>query len=127
MCIGRDAVVSQEAYLCTAGHDTTMHNTADRSLVTAAITIAPRAWIGARAFIGLGVVIGEEAIVGAAAAVFKDVQPRTIVAGNPAQVIKIREMKDKRMNELMKPNRGGYQCKLLHQRNIVFTHRRAAA
>lgn len=125
--IGRDAVVSQDAYLCTAGHDTTMMNTADSSLVTAAITIGQGAWIGAGAFIGMGVIIGEEAVVGATASVFKDVEPRTIVGGNPARVIKKREMKTKHVIEQQKTNRGGYHNNLHARQNIVSTLRRSAA
>ena len=41
----------------------------------------------------MGVEIGEEAIVGATASVFKDVEPWTIVGGNPAKIIKKRELK----------------------------------
>lgn len=85
-----EAIVSQYAYLCTAGHDTTMANTADQSLIIAPIRLERGAWIGTRAFIGMGVVVGEDAIVGATASVFKDVEPRTIVGGNPAKVIKKR-------------------------------------
>ena len=88
-----DAIVSQGAYLCTASHDTTKPNTADGSLVTAPITLKHGAWIGTRAFIGPGVIVGENAIVGATASVFKDVQPWTVVGGNPAKVIKQRVMR----------------------------------
>lgn len=35
-----------------------------------------------------GVTIGENAVVGAASVVTKDVAPNTVVAGNPAKVIK---------------------------------------
>jgi len=47
-----------------------------------------RASIGAGAVILPGVTIGEGAMVGAGAVVTKDVAPRTIVAGNPARVIR---------------------------------------
>lgn len=86
------AIVSQYAYLCTAGHDTALANTADQSLIIAPIRLERGAWIGTRAFIGMGVVVGENAIVGAAACVFKDVEPMSIVGGNPAKVIKKRIM-----------------------------------
>ena len=46
------------------------------------------------AFIGMGVTIGEGAVVGARAAVFKDVEPWTVVGGNPAKFIKKRVIKD---------------------------------
>ena len=47
-----------------------------------------RASIGSNATIMCGVTIGEEAIVGAGSVVLYDVQAKTIVAGNPAKVIR---------------------------------------
>ena len=44
--------------------------------------------IGSNATIFCGVTIGENAMVGAGAMVTKDVAPNTIVAGNPAKIIK---------------------------------------
>lgn len=87
-----DAVVSQYGYLCTAGHDTSMMNTADRSLITAAIVLRRGAWTGARAFVGMGVEIGEGAVVGATASVYKNVEPWAVVGGNPAKLIKMRKV-----------------------------------
>lgn len=86
--IEASATVSQYSYLCTAGHDTTAVNTANDGLITAGITLCKGAWVGTRAFIGMGVIIGEGAVVGATASVYKDVEPRTVVGGNPAKVIK---------------------------------------
>lgn len=51
------------------------------------VVIEDRAWIGARVVITKGVVIGEAAIVAAGSVVTRDVQPYTIVGGNPAKVI----------------------------------------
>ena len=85
-----NATVSQDAYLCTAGHETDKTNTAEDGLITAGITLEKDAWVGARAFVGMGVVIGEHAIVGANAGVYKDVATMTIVGGNPAKLIKQR-------------------------------------
>ncbi len=48
-----------------------------------------RASIGSNATILCGVTIGSEAIVGAGSVVTHDVPPRTIVAGNPAHVIRM--------------------------------------
>lgn len=89
--LGRDACVSQYAYLCTAGHDTSELNNAETSLLVAPIVLHRGAWIGTRAFIGMGVEVGERAVVGACACVFRDVEAYTIVGGNPASVI--RQMK----------------------------------
>ncbi len=61
----------------------------DWSLVNAApVVICSKAWIGARVIITKGVVIGEGGIVAAGSVVTKDVPPYTIVAGNPARVIR---------------------------------------
>jgi len=47
-------------------------------------------WIGSEAMIMSGVTIGDGAIIAARAVVTKDVEPYTIVGGNPAVVIKKR-------------------------------------
>jgi acetyltransferase-like isoleucine patch superfamily enzyme len=52
------------------------------------VVINDDAWIGANAIVLRGVTIGEGAIVAAAAVVTKDVPPYTIVAGNPARIIR---------------------------------------
>ena len=52
------------------------------------VHIGKNAWIGAGATILPGVTVGENAVVGAASVVTKDVAPDTIVAGNPARLIK---------------------------------------
>ena len=44
--------------------------------------------IGAGAVILPGITIGEGAMVGAGSVVIKDVPPFTVVAGNPAEIIK---------------------------------------
>ena len=52
------------------------------------ITIGDDVWIGMRAIILSGVTIGSGAVVGAGAVVCEDVPPMTIVAGNPARVVR---------------------------------------
>jgi len=52
------------------------------------ITICDKVWIGFDCTILNGVTIGEGAIVGAKSVVREDIEPWTIVAGNPARVIK---------------------------------------
>ena len=51
-------------------------------------TVRKGASIGSNATILCGVTVGEGAIVGAGSVVTKDVPPRTVVAGNPAKVIR---------------------------------------
>ncbi|MGH9359737.1 MAG: DapH/DapD/GlmU-related protein, partial [Terriglobia bacterium] len=50
--------------------------------------VCRHASIGSGAVILCGVTIGEGAIVGAGSVVTKDVPPGTVVAGNPARVIR---------------------------------------
>ena len=87
--IKANTTVSQEAWLCTASHDITDPR---HALIMAPIVLEDQCWVGARAFIGMGVTVGQGAVVGATASVFKDVEPWTVVGGNPAKVIKKREI-----------------------------------
>lgn len=87
--LGANSTVSQGSYLCTASHDITNPL---NPLITAPITIEDQAWVAAGAFIGMGVTIGQGAVVGARAAVFRSVEPWTVVGGNPARFIKKREI-----------------------------------
>lgn len=50
--------------------------------------IGRHCFIGAKSLIMPGVQIGDESIVAAGAVVTKDVPPRCIVAGNPAQIVR---------------------------------------
>jgi putative colanic acid biosynthesis acetyltransferase WcaF len=89
--IGRNTIVSQGAYLCTASHDI---NSPQFPLITAPIILEDQVWVGAEAFISMGVTVSQGAVVGARAAVFKNVEPWTVVGGNPARQIKKRTIKE---------------------------------
>jgi acetyltransferase-like isoleucine patch superfamily enzyme len=54
------------------------------------VTIGNDVWIGTRAFVRCGVNIGDGAAIGAHAVVTRDVEPYTVVAGNPARKIRTR-------------------------------------
>jgi acetyltransferase-like isoleucine patch superfamily enzyme len=58
------------------------------SLKTAPVNICDNVWIGMNATILKGVTIGENSVVAAGSVVTKDVPPNTVVAGNPATVVK---------------------------------------
>ena len=89
--IGDHSIVSQKSYLCASGHDITCSN---HPLITSPIIIQNQTWIAADVFIGPGVTIGTGAVVGARASVFKDVEQWTVVGGNPAKFLKLRELKN---------------------------------
>ena len=58
------------------------------------IRISVNSWVAGWSIILPGVTIGEGAVVGAGSVVTKDVKPWTVVGGNPAKVIKKRELKN---------------------------------
>lgn len=89
--IGNNSVISREAFLCTASHDI---SSPIMELTTAPITIGANCWVCARAMILPGVTIGDGAVVAAGAVVTKDVEPWTVVGGNPARFIKKRELRE---------------------------------
>jgi maltose O-acetyltransferase len=55
---------------------------------SAPVVIEDHVWIGFNVGILKGVTIGKGAIIGAGSVVTKDVEPFTVVAGNPAKIIK---------------------------------------
>lgn len=87
--IGCRATISHRAHLCAGTHDYTRP---ELPLLKPPISIGDQAWICADAFIGPNVTVGEGAVVGARAVAMKNVEPWTVVAGNPAQLIKQRTL-----------------------------------
>lgn len=102
--IGKNVVIMPGCLMMSAGgitiDDQTMiaanvqlisnnHDLYERHVITCKpIHIGKNVWIGAGATILPGVTIGDNSIVGAASVVTKDVSADTVVAGNPARVIK---------------------------------------
>jgi acetyltransferase-like isoleucine patch superfamily enzyme len=84
---GSDVSIGPEATILTLGHDPQSATFADKG---GDVVIGDRVWIGYRALILPGITIGEGAVVGAGSVVTKDIEPYTIVGGNPARVIKQR-------------------------------------
>lgn len=89
--IRTQSVISDHAWLCTASHNI---NSPGHELIKLPIEIQDQVWVAVDAFIGPGVTIGRGAVVGARAAVFKDVEPWTVVGGNPAKTLRKRNMAD---------------------------------
>lgn len=102
--IGRDAIIMPGCLMMSAGGITiedevqiaanvqlisNNHDLDNRWIITCKpVRICCRAWIGAGATILPGVTVGENAVVGAASVVTHDVPADTIVAGNPAKIIR---------------------------------------
>ena len=85
--LGKNAVVSQNTHLCGATHD---KNTISFDLYAGDIFVGANAWIAADAFISPDIVIGDDSIVYARSVVTKNIDAKTIVAGNPAAFIRNR-------------------------------------
>ena len=89
--IGDQATISQDSFLCTASHDMC---SPIMELVTAPIRIENQTWICARSIILPGITIREGGVVAAGSVATKDVEPWTVVGGNPAHFIKSRTITD---------------------------------
>ena len=89
--IGSQTTISREAFLCCASHDVTSRV---MELTYAPIEIGANAWIAARAIVLPGRKIGDGAVVAAGSVVVDNVEPWTVVGGNPARFISKRELKD---------------------------------
>lgn len=83
--IGDRATISFETVILA--HDASGRKQAGFTRV-ARVRIGRDVFIGCRAIILPGVTIGDNAVVGAGAVVTADVPPRTVVAGNPARLIR---------------------------------------
>ncbi len=86
--IGNNVNIANNTKIYTLGHDT---NAADLHLVGAGVEIGDDAFVFSNVLIMPGVKIGKGAVVFAGSVVVKDVEPYTVVGGNPAKFIKNRE------------------------------------
>jgi acetyltransferase-like isoleucine patch superfamily enzyme len=88
--IGSKVIIAQHVVMSGLNH---IYEDVDQPIVdqlvrTAPIIIEDECWIGANAVITAGVTIGKHAVVAGGAVVTKNVPPYSIVAGNPAKIIK---------------------------------------
>lgn len=84
--IGDDVFIGPKCNLITINHDVNPDNRS--ATYGKPIKIEDKVWLGINATILPGVTLGYGCIVGANSVVTKDVPPMTIVAGNPARIIK---------------------------------------
>lgn len=87
LTIGNNVNISHYTLIQTLTHDP---QNPDFVCLCKPVVIEDHVWIGARAIISPGVRVGEGAVIGAGSVVTRDVEPYTIVAGNPARFIKER-------------------------------------
>lgn len=84
--IGNGVFIGPKCNLITINHDSNPDNRS--ATYGRPIVIEDKVWIGINSTILPGVRIGYGSIVGAQSVVTKDVPPMTVVAGNPARIIK---------------------------------------
>lgn len=85
--VRKNSVISHNVHLCSASHDI---SSATHDLVYKPIVIEDQVWVASDAFIGPGVIVRQGSVVAARAVVVREVPPWSVVAGNPAQVVKER-------------------------------------
>lgn len=91
--IGANVMMGPEVAIFALGHDTSRTDIPmiDQGFVDPRpVVIEDDVWIGLRTVILPGVTIGSGAVIGAGSVVTKDVPPNSVVAGNPARVVRNR-------------------------------------
>lgn len=84
--LGENVLVGPKVNIITINHDPDPENRS--ATYGRPVVIGDNVWIGINSTILPGVSIGCGAIIGANSVVTKDVPPMTVVAGNPARIIK---------------------------------------
>lgn len=82
-------------------HDATAVRIDSNNVGEYVTVLKKNSFIGMASIIMPGVVVGENSIVGAGSVVVNDVPENTIVAGNPAKVIKVYDEKTKSWRKVM--------------------------
>ncbi len=87
LSLADDVMIGPNVSLITSGHP--LAPSQRRDFVTARpIAIERNVWIAAGATVIGGVTVGENSVVAAGSVVTRDVPPNTLVAGNPARVVR---------------------------------------
>ena len=88
--IGNNVILAQNIVLSGLNHGYQDIHTPirDQKCSTAQITVEDDCWIGANCVITAGVTIGRHAVVAAGSVVTTDVPPFSVVAGNPARLLR---------------------------------------
>lgn len=106
--LGEHVLVGPKVNIITINHDSDPENRS--ATYGRPVVIEDKVWIGINATILPGVRVGYGAIIGANSVVTKDVPPMTVVAGNPARIIKELKKRNimKEENNKMNISRRGF-------------------
>jgi len=86
--IGDHVMIGPSVQIYTPAHDLQAATRIQGWEVAKRIVIEDNVWIGGGAILLPGVTIGRNAVVGAGSVVTRDVRPDSVVAGNPAKLIR---------------------------------------
>jgi maltose O-acetyltransferase len=87
--IGNDCLIGDSVAIYDADfHNLSPERRRDQQFPTAPIILGNNIWIGSRAMILKGVTVGDHSVIGAMSIVTKSIPPRTLVAGNPARIVR---------------------------------------
>lgn len=86
--IGDNVLIGPRVQIYTATHPLQPQKRLEGKESAKAVTIGKNVWLGGACVILPGVWIGDNAVIGAGAVVTRDVPENTVVAGNPAKVIR---------------------------------------
>ena len=92
--IGNNVSFGPEILIWSSNHNYYSPNELpyDNNTQKKSVFIGDNVWIGARSCITPGITIGEGAVIAMGSVVTKDVPPCAVVGGNPAKVIKYRDI-----------------------------------
>lgn len=86
--IGDNAFIGPNVSIFTACHPLDAQSRSHNIQWARPVTIGHNVWIGGCSTLLPGVTIGDNCVIGAGSVVTRDVAPGTLVAGNPARVIR---------------------------------------
>jgi maltose O-acetyltransferase len=86
--IGNDCMFGPNVTVVTSNHPIDPEARKTNVVINKTVRIGNNVWLCANSLILPGVTVGDNAVVAAGAVVTKDVPPNTVVAGNPAKVVK---------------------------------------
>jgi acetyltransferase-like isoleucine patch superfamily enzyme len=89
--IGDNVMIAPHCCITTLGHDPSARDMT-KTLIAKQIRIEDNVWIGCNVTVLPGVTIGEGSVIGAGSIVTKNIPPYSIAVGNPAIIIKQRQI-----------------------------------
>jgi maltose O-acetyltransferase len=89
--IGRNTMIASHTVISASTHDHAVDQM-NTTRIDKPVTIGNNVWISSGAIIAPGVSIGDGAVIGAGSVVLNNVESNSIVVGNPARLLKYRNI-----------------------------------